>query len=138
MDGVHGTGGSFGLSELISAGHGDALRADMQRYYGIDVVDIWRGTLPPSRVYALAEYLPSDGALRAELSGGMHLRDWTLQAQLTGHLLNVVRAADVNNIRVNGGKASAPEPLKVPAPGEPSRAPKINLAAHPMARKITR
>lgn len=109
----------------------------MQRYYGIDLVDLWRGTLPPSRVYALAEYLPSDCSLRAEMAGGLQFRDWTLQAQMMGALLNVTRVADVNNIRVSGGKAKDPSLMDIPSPGAPKRAPKINLAAHPLARPLT-
>ena len=83
----------------------------------------------------MAEYLPSDSSLMAELSGGLHLRDWTLQTQLAAHTINVLRAADVNNIRVSGGKASAPTPIDVPSAAQ-KRKPRIDLSNHPLAQMI--
>lgn len=109
----------------------------MQTYCGLDLADIWRGALHPRRVWQLVECLPSDSALHAVMSGGIHFRDWNLQAQLAASLLNVVRIADVNNIRVNGGKSKDPKPIEVPVPGTPKNKPKLNLASHPMAQKIT-
>ena len=102
----------------------------------MDLADLWRGTLHPRRVWHLAEYLPSESALQAELAGGLQFRDWNLQTQLIAHLLNVIRAADTNNIRVSGGKAKAAKPIDVPSPV--SRKPKrIDLSKHPLARKLT-
>lgn len=111
------------------------MRADLQRYYGLDLVDLWRGTLSPRRAWQLCEYLPADSALNAVLAGGIEFRAWNLQTQLLAHLLNVVRVADVNNIRVSGGKAKAPTPIDVPAPKATKR-PRIDLSKHPLAQKI--
>lgn len=135
MAGGDGAGGSTALGQLILDGHGGALRADFQRYYGIDLVDLWRGKLTPRRAWQLSEYLPPDSALNAELAGGLEFRAWTLQTQLIAHLLNVVRAADVNNIRVNGGKAKSPKPLDVPSP-KAEKKKRIDLSQHPLAQKI--
>jgi hypothetical protein len=128
-------GGSTALGQLILEGHGGALRADLQRYYGLDLVDLWRGTLSPRRVWQLSEYLPTDSALHAELSGGLEFRAWNLQTQLTAHLLNAIRAADVNNVRVNGGKAKPPKPVDVPTP-KAAKKKRIDLSKHPLAQTI--
>lgn len=137
MAGGDGAGGSAALGELIADGHGGALRADFQRYYGLDLVDLWRGTLTPRRAWQLSEYLPTDSSLHAELAGGLRFRDWNLHAQLLGHLLNATRAANVNNIRVNGGKAKDAKPLDVPSPGGGKRPPRIDLSKHPLAQKFS-
>lgn len=128
-------GGSVGLGRLILDGHGGALRADLQRYYGLDFVDLWRGTLSPRRVWQLSEYLPADSSLHAVLAGGLHFREWGTQTQLTAHLINAIRAADVSNVRVNGGKARQPKPIDVPAPGSAQRK-RVDLSKHPLAIKF--
>jgi hypothetical protein len=135
--GGDGVGGSSALGQLILDGHGGPLRSDLQRYYGVDFVDLWRGTFSPRRVWQLSEYLPLDSALRAVLAGGIQFRDWNLQTQLLAHLLNVVRAADVNNVRVSGGKAKNPTPIDVPSPKGAKRKPRIDLSKHPLSQPIS-
>ena len=105
---------------------------------GLDLADVWRGTLHPRRVWQLVEFLPSTSALMSELAGGLHFRDWCLQSQLTAHLINVVRNADANNIRANGGKAKAPKPIDVPTPGAEVKRPRIDITKHPLAQRIVR
>ncbi|MEV7925306.1 hypothetical protein [Kitasatospora sp. NPDC088779] len=132
MAGGHPAGGSAGLGELIEAGHGAALRADFQRFYGLDLADVWRGHLSPRRAWALAEHLPEESALAASLAGGPEHRGWTLQTHLLAHLLNAVRFADANNVRVNGGKLKRdPEPVKTPSTAR--KRPALDLTHHPLA-----
>lgn len=127
--------GSAGLGQLIHDGHGGPLRADLQRYYGLDLADIWRGTLAPRRVWNLSEHLPEDAALAASLAGGPEHRGWTLQTYLLAHLLNSVRFADANNVRVNGGKLkSDPKPVQTPQPK--TERPALNLSRHPLAQPL--
>ncbi|WP_172384864.1 hypothetical protein [Streptomyces sp. MNP-20] len=129
-------GGSAGLGELIDAGHGGALRADLQRYYGLDLADVWRGTLTPRRVWTLSEHLPEDSALAASFAGGSEHRAWTLQTHVLVQLLNAVRVQDVNNIRVSGGKARDPQLVTPPAAqtGAPKR--RLDLSNHPLAQPL--
>lgn len=134
MAGGDRDGGSLGLGELILDGHGGALRADLQRYYGLDFVDLWRGTLSPRRVWQLAEHLPHDSSLFAALSGGPQFREWNTQTQLLAQIFNALRVADANNVRVSGGKSGKPKLVEVPTPKKPKR--RINLAANPLARKL--
>ncbi len=133
MAGGYPDGGSLGLGELIEDGHGGALRADFQRYYRLDLADIWRGTLSPRRAWSLSEFLPDESALAASLAGGPEHRGWTLQTHLLAQLLTAVRFADAHNVRVNGGKLKRePEPVKTPLTAAHKR-PTLNLASHPLA-----
>ena len=135
MAGGDSGGGSSGLGQLIDDGHGGALRADLQRYYGLDLADLWRGTLSPRRVWTLAEYLPEGSALLAALAGGQEYRPWTLEAQLTAALVNAVRVADANNVRANGGKVRQnPKPIEPPAPAKQKK--RLDLSSHPLAQPI--
>lgn len=136
MAGGLGDGGSAGLGQLIADGHGGALRSDFQRYYGLDLVDIWRGKLSPRRAWQLAEYLPPDSALSASLGGVLEHRSWTLEARLLAAIFNAIRIADYANIRVSGGKGSRPETINPPEPKVRKSKPKINLAAHPLAQRL--
>ena len=127
--------GSAGLGQLIQEGHGGALRADLQRVYGLDLADIWRGTLAPRRVWTLAEYLPDGSELAASLAGGPEHRGWTLQTYLLAYLLNAVRFADAHNVRVNGGKLRS-EPKPVRTPEFRARRRSLNLEGHPLAQPV--
>ncbi|WP_158713020.1 hypothetical protein [Streptomyces sp. NRRL S-1813] len=99
------------------------------------MADIWRGTLAPRRVWNLSEHLPEDAALAAALAGGPEHRGWTLQTYLLAHLLNSVRFADANNVRVNGGKLkSDPKPVQTPQPK--TERPALNLSRHPLAQPL--
>ncbi|MFB7643888.1 hypothetical protein ACFC0S_03170 [Streptomyces sp. NPDC056084] len=135
MAGRHPGPGSAGLGGLIEDGHGGPLRADLQRFYGLDLADIWRGTLTPRRAWTLTEHLPEDSALAAALAGGPEHRGWTLQAHLLAQVVNAVRFADANNVRVSGGKVRRdPEPVKPPAPQSARSArPVLDLSHHPHA-----
>lgn len=64
---VHGTvrrGGSVGLVGLIDR-YGEAIDADLAQFYGIDILDFFRGTLPAGRVFRLLEVLPDTSRMHA-------------------------------------------------------------------------
>lgn len=82
----------------------------------------------------LAEHLPDDSALAAAMAGGPEHRGWTLQARILASVFNAIRFADTNNVRVNGGKSSAPTPLEPPKTAKKRR--RLDLSAHPRAQKI--
>lgn len=128
MAGGDPDGGSVWLGQLIEDGHGGELLADFQRHYGLDLVDVWRGRLSPRRVMSLSEHLPEDAAIRGEHRG------WTIEAYLSAHLLNAVRVADVNAVRVAGGKMQDPVMFEGPLMRTPK--PTLDLSNHPLARPI--
>jgi hypothetical protein len=57
-----------GLVALLRA-HSDALEADLQRFYGVDLGDLWRGRLSLRRLSALVRYLPPGSAVWSIQSG---------------------------------------------------------------------
>lgn len=54
----------------------DALEADLLRFYGVDLLDLWRGRLSLRRLSVLVAGLPSESALWADENG--IARGWTL------------------------------------------------------------
>ena len=89
--------------------HGDALEADFQRVYGIDLVDLYRGNLTPRKAQVLAFNLPP-GALTWQEMGSDNA--WTV----TDHLLaDAVDALNGANFQRGGGKGEKPKPVPRPA-----------------------
>jgi hypothetical protein len=68
--------------------HGDVVEADLQRTYGVDLVDLWRGGLTLRRVRVLLEGLPPDSQTAYALSGSDsgELAGWRLTDVLLGRL----------------------------------------------------
>lgn len=61
------------------------MEADLQRFYGIDYRDRWRGSLPLRRIWVLIKHLPRESAI-ADLQRDGQL-DWSIEA----HLLDDIR-----------------------------------------------
>lgn len=63
----------------------NALRADLQRYYGIDLDEAMRGGHSAAHIAALVAYLPSDCAMRR-----LNDKDaaWTMEDVLLASILN--------------------------------------------------
>lgn len=97
------SGGIVGLHQL-RRDHGPALEASLQAVYGIDLVDMWRGTLSWRRLAVLVRFLPADCALVAELRDGPH---WGLEE----HLLDTIRMALTGSDK----KPAQPWPGRFPA-----------------------
>jgi hypothetical protein len=68
-------GGSVSLAELIDE-HGGAIEADLQRFYGADLLDVYRGRLHPRKVLRWLAWLPDDGAFAASVRGGRPWLGW--------------------------------------------------------------
>jgi hypothetical protein len=48
--------------------HGGAIRADLARYYGADLLDVFRGTMTPDACWDLVAHLPRESALHSALA----------------------------------------------------------------------
>ncbi len=81
--------------------YADPLEADLARYYGTDLRDLWRGGLTYRRIGVLVRYLPADSALVAALAdtvteqelprvGGQ--RRWTVDQHLLAAVVDGVAA----------------------------------------------
>ena len=109
------------LAWLMDA-HSEALRADLQRYYGIDIDRAMAGEHSAEHVAACAAYLPTDAMVRVESNPDAQ---WTLSDTLMAATLNSL------NRYVHwraGGKG--PEPRLV---GPSSMVPKRTLPARSMS-----
>lgn len=94
LPGNRPAGGSRQLLQLIDE-HGSAVLADLLRYYGVDIRDLWRGgDLTPRYVLWLVEHLPADSATYAAMKGGPEHRAWTIETYLLGHAVNMLAVAN--------------------------------------------
>jgi hypothetical protein len=65
----------------------EAVEADFQRFYGIDLGELWTGELGPRRAARLASQLPPGSAIyRPE---GLDSQVYSLEAQLLRALINM-------------------------------------------------
>lgn len=88
--------------------HFDALEADFERYYGLDLLDVYRGTLPAQKAANLAANLPA-GALTWQVLE--HPNAWT-----TGEYIAAAQVDALNwsNWIAGGGKGEKPKPMETP------------------------
>lgn len=114
-------GGSQALADQLRE-HGDEIEADLQRYYGVDLREVFReppdGVLPltPRRVLALLAALPEGTAFTAALAGGKAHRGWTYDRYLAKAQLEAQRHQTYAMRRINGDKsARLPQSIKTPA-----------------------
>lgn len=90
--------------------HGEALEADFQRYYGLDLLDLWRGRLSARKASVLARQLPY-GA-QTWISCGFD-NAWSAETHLTASLFDAV---NVGNWQRAGDKhAKRPTPVQRPS-----------------------
>ncbi|WP_411140245.1 hypothetical protein [Streptomyces sp. x-80] len=139
MDGGHAGGGSLQLGQLIDDGHGAAIRYDLQRL-GLDLADVWRGTLAPRRVLDLVEHGPDDSAVVASHRGGLAHRAWPLERHLQAALVDAVNTTAWLIAQVNSkGAVARPEAIPRPQTAVASRASpgrKLDLSRHPLAQPL--
>lgn len=114
------------------------MEADLQRYYQIDLVDFWRGTLSFRKLSVLVRKLPDEAQTTRKLTGnrrGFTLTDhlladlWTLKAKS----MNAKSAPDdhpwrtsLDDVKPADGKREkllARQKLRANGSGAPSRRP---------------
>jgi len=93
--------------------HGDALEADLQRHYGIDLLDVYRGRLSLRRLRVLLRGLPPDcRTLRAISDVDEALDQWSLPVALLGRVLDELAALRWEFEAVHGDKRRLRDPPK--------------------------
>ena len=108
-------GGIVGLCRLLSE-HGEAIEADLARYYSTDIRDLFRpgSGLTWRRLRALVLGLPEESALGRAIAGEDSV--WTLETQLLAALHD--RLSEGNWQRGNAGsKTPSRRPKPIPRPG---------------------
>lgn len=112
---VHGAlpgGGSRALAELIDK-HGEAIEATLAGF-GVDLYDVIRGDVPPTKVFRLLKWSPPDSPWRASVNGGIDRLGWT------GGAAPVV--ADLFDALVAVNTPKGKEPVKHPRGGKGRKA----------------
>lgn len=110
-------GGIAQLCDLVDE-HGDALEADFQQFYRLDLADVWRGAMSPRRALVLAEQLAYEphSRYRAFALGGPEYIGWDRLAPQLAELIDATNLGTVVAIKAAGGKSEAPPPYPRPAP----------------------
>lgn len=117
MDGVHPTGGSAELAELIDQ-YGEILVPELRHYFGIDVRQVLTGEMSPRYVLLHIKYLPVESSFVSEHRGGQKYRGWDESRYMMAHLIDSIRALQHIIILANRDpKKRKPDvPLPYPIP----------------------
>jgi hypothetical protein len=88
--------------------------ADLQRFYNLDLRDLWREdtTLTPRYVLWLVEHLPPESATIASMKGGPEHRPWTIETFLLAQAVNLLAGAN----HQRAGKRMRKPPIVPPRP----------------------
>lgn len=116
MDGVHTSGGSLQLGELIDE-HGQWIAADLMDTYGVDIRDVMvpDSGVTPRWLLTLIAGLGEDTRYAASCRGGQHLRGWTMDRYLSVYRLETLRATQWIHTAANS-KNRPPFPKPFPLP----------------------
>ncbi|MFI9789131.1 hypothetical protein ACIHEI_37295 [Kitasatospora sp. NPDC051984] len=91
MDGAGRAGGSAGLIRLLDR-HDAEVAADLRRFYGVDVLDWFRGRHSARYVLALIGTLPDGSATVAAMRGGREAAGWDAKAYVLADLVDAIQA----------------------------------------------
>jgi hypothetical protein len=109
------------------------VEADLLRYYRVDLLDYYRGTLSARRLRVLIKHLPRDSALVGELHGDT--AEWGLAEHLLAGAVDELAVGNWLFVAANSDENAdvPPRPRPVPRPGvdaqEPESASPAQLAA---------
>jgi hypothetical protein len=109
--------------------HGEAIEADLLRWYGLDLFDLGRPRLSMRRFRNLIGRLPRDAELWREMHGDVMA--WGPVEHLVADLVDVERLA----LWQRGGNSKAPRPQPIDRPGT-SRRRKSELSGGEMKRRL--
>jgi hypothetical protein len=128
----HQPGGINGLRTLL-AEHGEAVEADLQRYYHIALSDLAAGRLSWRRLSVLISRLPLSATLWHELHGS------AVEWDVSDHLLaTVVDLLAAGNWQRGGGKGRRPRRMKRPGAGGTTRHGRTEQDPHDVATFLAR
>lgn len=134
-----GPGEIAGLAAFLEE-HCEAVEADLQRWYGIDLRDLWRGRMSYRRLWVLLNRLPQeswtqtilrdrtpDDALVAPARDEQRFGPWALDNYQLASVLDAIRHLEFTLARVNGNEWPPPDPTPRPGVqrrGKPSLSPR--------------
>lgn len=103
------------IADFVAAHH-DALVADFQRDYGLDLDQIIEDGISANRMRALVNGVSVEGALYRDLNPDVWF--WTSDLELLATLCELVDLLNRNFVASNSdGSSPQPEPINIPRPG---------------------
>jgi hypothetical protein len=112
--------------------HAGAIEADLQHYYGIDLTDLWRGTLTPRRAAVLMANLPQGAALWRAMDVPAA---WTTAEHLAASQVDALAVANWQRSKAGTEANKAPKPLPRPGVDEAKTVTAMSRAAAFRARQ---
>lgn len=103
-------GGIAGLLDLIEV-HGEAIHADLHRYHGHRLHDVFTGDLTWMDLLAYVRQFPPDSATARAMDGDA--AGWGASEHLLATVIDQLAAA---NWQRSGKKSGKPKPMKRPRP----------------------
>ena len=91
-----------------------ALRADLQRYFGINFDDLEKGSISLYQVASCAAYLPPDGAVACEYNSGTIV--WGKDTQIMADMANSLRWLCWSKTKDGQKGRNRPDIIKPPEP----------------------
>ena len=104
-------GGRASLHELLNE-HGEAIEADLQRTYGVDLRDVGTPDLTWRRLRVLIQHLPADSALSRSVHGDAV--EWGASEHLLANIFDAISAL----VWQGGNPKKNPKPKPIPRPGD--------------------
>lgn len=106
--------------------HGGEIMADLLRFYGVDIRDLFTGELSPRRCLALVENLPMESATHSTRisEGDRSASGWDRNAYIMADLIDAINILHTSLVRVNTNnpkKVKDPEPYERPGQKERKR-----------------
>lgn len=112
-------GGILGLADLLTR-HGEAVEADLQRFYRTPLTDLGTPALTWRRFRALVRHLPVDSAL-SRATNGDGMVEWSIVVEQLSQIKHQLQWANW----IAAGDKHARKPKPDPRPGQPT--PGVNV-----------
>lgn len=129
------------------SGYADQVEADLQRYYHLDLRDLWRGGLTLRRIGALIRQLPPDSATISALAAevvdiadvpdGAAPRLWSVDQQLLASVVDSLAIVQWTVAQTNS-KERLPPPTMLARPGAAKTATRPTATPQQIARMRAR
>jgi len=122
-------GGRASLLELLR-GHGEAIEADLQHHYGVDLRDIGTPALTWRRLRVLIQHLPADSSLSKAMNG--EAAEWGTAEYLLANVCDGVAAL----VWQGGNPKKNPKPKPLQRPGDRRSKRKRQVPLDEMRRRL--
>lgn len=114
MGGIHPTGGSYALGQLIDD-YGALIAADLFEVYHVDLRDVYRDGSSPRWWLNLIIQLPASSRFYAERRGGPQFRGWDETRYALAAAVNSIRALQFTYVAAHSKRRpTPPKPFPIP------------------------